>query len=206
MLQHARRVTSIIEADLNKKMVILSGPKQCGKTSIAKSLVKNESGRIYNWDIAVDKKLILAHKLEADAKLWAFDELHKYRGWRNWLKGIYDEHLDSKKILVTGSAKLDAYSRGGDSLQGRYFPHRLHPFTLGELENTKFKSIDEIPQMPTVVKASYEKSTFDLLKLGGFPEPLFSRSLKESNRWRLTYGERVIQEEIRSLEKIIELP
>src|SRR5689334_23290794 len=97
-----RRIESYLLEDLQKKMVLLAGPRQCGKTSISKKAVRQQNGAYYNWDIEKDRKALLEHQMNAAAELWAFDEVHKYRRWRNWLKGIYDEHGDQKKILVTG--------------------------------------------------------------------------------------------------------
>ena len=126
--------------------------------------------------------------------------------WRNWLKGTFDLHRDKHKILVTGSARLDFYSRGGDSLVGRYFFHRLHPFTLSELLNTKTPDIEKIPELEVETNLKDSKNILDeLLKLGGFPEPFCSGSELESSRWRSIYGTRLIREDIRDLERIFDL-
>lgn len=116
-----------------------------------------------------------------------FDELHKYIGWRNYLKGIYDQFGNEKQILVTGSAKLDFYRHGGESLQGRYHYLRLHPLSIAELGIKQTKDLIE------------------LLKLGGFPEPYFSSSEIESNRWSREYRQRLIHEDLFSLEKVSDL-
>src|SRR3989338_1066723 len=135
-----RRIFAQIKKDLAKKMVFISGPRQCGKTTLAKPLLQHASSQYYNWDIDRDRMLIQKNQLDASSKLWILDEIHKYPKWRNWLKGNYDDHHENHSFLVTGSARLDVYSRGGDSLQGRYFPHHLHPFTLGELLKTKLQN------------------------------------------------------------------
>lgn len=200
-----RRITQIIQNDLNKKMILLAGPRQSGKTSIARHFVKRQKASYYNWDIEKDRKALLQGQLNAATGLWAFDEIHKYRRWRNWLKGVYDEYGQTKKILVTGSAKLEVYSRGGDSLQGRYFLHRLHPFTLSEVLHLDFVEINDIPHLPRMQTKAGQNTLIDLLQLGGFPEPFLSGSNKEANRWRLSYGTRILREEVISMEKILEL-
>jgi uncharacterized protein len=200
-----RRIEQQIQTDLKKKMVILSGPRQCGKTTLSKDLLKQFSGSYMNWDNASMRLKIQKGDLDQSADLWVFDELHKYKRWRNFLKGLYDVSHEEHKMLVTGSARLDAFSRGGDSLQGRYYSHRLHPLTVSEIENQPCVPIDQIPHLPHGPKASTEKVISDLLNLGGFPEPFLSGSQRESNRWRLTYGSRLIQEEIKSLEGIKDL-
>ena len=49
-----------------------------------------------------------------------FDEIHKYTRWRNLMKGLYDKNKSAISFIVTGSARLDYYRKGGDSLQGPY--------------------------------------------------------------------------------------
>ena len=182
-------------------MVLLAGPRQCGKTTLAKELLKEFSGAYYNWDVEAHRKILRQSRMEESAKLWVFDELHKFKGWRNWLKGQFDLHRNEHAILVTGSAKLDLYNRGGDSLQGRYFFQRLHPFTLSELLDCRvLDSASDIPKLPIRPPSAAGRNLADLTALGGFPEPLFSGSARKAARWRMGYATRLIREEIRSIE------
>ena len=128
-----RYLEPFIHQDLARKMVFLGGPRQVGKTTLAKYLLDQTSGRYFNWDYDEDRRSILARQWTNDAPLLVFDELHKFPRWKNWLKGIYDVAGDRHAILVTGSARLDLYQRGGDSMLGRYHYWRLHPYTLDEL-------------------------------------------------------------------------
>lgn len=202
-----RQVTQQIKCDLEHKMVLLAGPRQVGKTTIAKNLIKEYSGVYYNWDEDGDRDLIIQSKLNFSKKLWVFDELHKYRSWRNWLKGKYDNFGKEHKILVTGSARLDLYSRGGDSLQGRYFFQRLHPFTLAELLETKLP--EDLNVFPLMQFDPDEKTSQDIinkmLELGSFPEPFLANSKQLAKRWRLSYGARLVREDIRDLENLVSL-
>lgn len=99
-------------------MVFVGGPRQVGKTTLAKSLLKDLKAYL-NWDVPEHRELILKRELPSNP-LWVFDEIHKYRVWRNFLKGIFDNRPPHQQILVTGSARLDYYRYSGDSLQGRY--------------------------------------------------------------------------------------
>ena len=169
---HERRILPYVKQDLQEKMVFIAGPRQCGKTTLAKHLLQQLSGRYYNWDVDAQRKDIRYSKLDEAAKLWVFDELHKYRRWRNWLKGQFDLHHPDHSFLVTGSARLDWYRRGGDSLQGRYFLYRLHPFTFSELLKEKtLTNLDELLEMSKDIAKESIQSLKDLLTLGGFPEP-----------------------------------
>ncbi|MHB8876292.1 MAG: ATP-binding protein, partial [Myxococcaceae bacterium] len=180
-----RYLTSQIQADLQREMVFLGGPRQVGKATLARSLLKDRKGYL-NWDVAKDREAILRRELPP-AELWVFDELHKFRGWRNFLKGVYDGRRRGQRILVTGSARLDLYRFGGDSLQGRYHYLRLHPLSAAELRLTK------------------ESELHDLLELGGFPEPYFGASGVEAKRWSREYRTRLLQEDVTSLERVHDL-
>lgn len=177
-----------IQKDLKKKMVFIGGPRQVGKTTLAQQLMKSlqSKGIYFNWDYDDDRRDILAKKWGHQDELLIFDELHKYPRWKNWIKGVWDVEKDNHQILVTGSARLDVYKQGGDSLLGRYHYWRLHPFT-----------IDEIPAGFTP-KDALER----LLTLGGFPEPFLDGSEREARRWRRERFERIIKEDIRDLEPI----
>lgn len=171
--------------DLRRKMVFVAGPRQVGKTTLALSLPGSRDGYM-NWDIPADRERILRGQLPAGS-LWVFDEIHKYRRWRDYLKGVYDGRTPGQQILVTGSGRLDLYRFGGDSLQGRYHLLHLHPLSVAELGLETPEDLDA------------------LLQLGGFPEPYFSASEVESRRWRREYRSLLISEEVRSLERVQDL-
>jgi uncharacterized protein len=178
--------------DLERKMVFIGGPRQVGKTTLARQVLghfKAKTGYL-NWDVPEDREKILERQLPL-GKIWVFDEIHKYRRWRDYLKGVYDAVKVSapmaRKILVTGSARLDYYRFGGDSLQGRYHYLRLHPLSSAEL------------------KISSPADFQELLKLGGFPEPYFSSSEKEARRWSREYRTRLIREDLVALERVEDL-
>src|SRR5437762_3141845 len=113
-----RRILPIVQKDLQRKMVLVAGPRQCGKTTLANAIVRAAKGHYYSWDREADRRNLRNLQLDGSSALWAFDEIHKYPRWRNWLKGVVDEFHPPHQILVTGSARLDLYGRGGDSLQG----------------------------------------------------------------------------------------
>jgi predicted AAA+ superfamily ATPase len=202
----ARRIEPVVLEDLETKMVLLSGPRQCGKTTLAKRVIERLGGAYFSWDVAAHRAALRRDELPEDARVWVFDELHKLRTWRNWLKGVFDLHGRAHPILVTGSARLDAYSRGGDSLQGRYFPARLHPFTLSELAAVAVADdVDAIPELAAPAPRDARSTLEDLLRLGGFPEPLLGGSERRAARWRRGYGALLVREEARELEQLRDL-
>ena len=178
--------TDILE-DLNKKMVFLGGPRQVGKTTLARQLLESGgAGSYFNWDYDEDRQGILKKRWRAEDTLLVFDELHKFPRWKGWIKGLYDVEGRDHRILVTGSARLDVYRQGGDSLLGRYHHWRLHPLSLDEL--------------PPGIGAP--DALARLLTVGGFPEPFLSNDPRECRRWRKERFDRVLQEDIRDLESI----
>jgi len=183
-----RYITPYILDDLHSKMVFISGPRQVGKTTLAKGILSDHfsSDGYLDWDLDEDRQDILKKRWDIDEKLLIFDELHKFPRWKTWIKGIYDVSHESHAFLVTGSARLDIYRRGGDSLMGRYHPWRLHPFTL-----------DELP------KGISPKEGFQrLMTFGGFPEPFIGGDERAARRWRRERLDRVLREDIRDLESI----
>ena len=53
-----------------------------------------------------------------------FDEIHKFKKWKSFLKGFYDTYHQKTQIIVTGSSRLKIFKPGGDSLMGRYFSYK----------------------------------------------------------------------------------
>ncbi|MDH4267882.1 MAG: AAA family ATPase, partial [Deltaproteobacteria bacterium] len=135
-----REIETAINRDLKKKMVFLAGPRQCGKTSTAKHILKQSSGKLnryLNWDSSDNREDILKENFPAGSGLIVLDEIHKYSRWRQVVKGLYDSRSNEISVLVTGSGKLEHYSHGGDSLQGRYFLHRMYPLALEEFSSSQ---------------------------------------------------------------------
>jgi hypothetical protein len=202
-----RYLVDDILRDLDEKMVFIGGARQVGKTSMAKYIAENhyKTSDYLNWDVREDRKNIIQSSFKGDAGIILFDEIHKYKDWKNYLKGQYDKHRGDFKILVTGSARLDVYRRGGDSLMGRYFYYRLHPFSLAECfeKQNLIKPLDEI----SIVNAPPEagKALASLIKFGGFPEPFLKQSERDLRRWHSQRLERLVKEDIRDLENIRDL-
>ncbi len=175
-----------IMQDLDKKIVLLVGPRQSGKTWLAKDIAKSFTNSMYlNYDQSTDRKIIEAQSWLDTTDLLILDELHKMPDWKNYLKGVFDTKPESMRILVTGSARLDVYDKLGDSLAGRYFRHRLLPFSLAEL-NQAAEPID----------------INRLLARGGFPDPYFANDLTDANRWRLQYVNSLLSTDIFEIDPI----
>ena len=188
-----KALAGLILADLREKMVLLGGPRQVGKTTLALSLLgsKRMSPRhvgYLNWDYPPNRASLIRGELPVQQGLIVLDELHKYARWRNLLTGLYDHHKGEVSFLVAGSARLDHYRKGGDSLQGRYHYWRLHPFSLNEMTAKPGKKEVDL-----------------LLRFGGFPEPLTKSKDKFWRRWQVERVQRVVHDDLRDLEQIREI-
>ena len=218
----------------HRQMVLLSGPRQVGKTTLGKMLTERFApGHYFSWDNPTHRELILkgaeeiaAHaglnRLRDNPPLCIFDELHKYRRWKDFLKGFFDRYESDTKTLVTGSASLTSFKRSGDSLMGRYFPYTLHPVSVAEYagpgaSNSERKTTglerlaaecagpdasDSIIHKPSRI----DDEKWDALwRFGGFPEPFLKAEQRFYNRWRKLRTEQLFREELRDLTRIHEL-
>ena len=183
---HRLNKDSILK-DLNKKMVLLTGPRQVGKTWLAKKIMEHYKKPLYlNYDSFEDQKTIHKQSWMDDLDIIVFDELHKMDQWKNYIKGVFDTRPPHQSLLITGSARLQEMSRSGDSLAGRYFLHTLLPFS------------------PFEIKQLHRSISFKtLLNRGGFPEPLLiSENDIEAERWREQYISSLLREDIPDFKNI----
>lgn len=200
------------------KMALISGPRQVGKTTLSRGLAKAFDQSAYkNWDETEFRRLWTkspnsvkdSFRLEKlkDSKILILDEIHKAKGWKQKLKGLYDELNLDLAIIVTGSARLNVFKKGGDSMLGRYFHFRLHPLSYGEL--TQAKSAEpEIWRADLAKKSarSFSQAPIEkLLKLSGFPEPFLSGSEKVLRIWRKGRTDKIVREDLRDLSRLQEL-
>lgn len=201
----------------NHKMAFVSGPRQCGKTTMARLMLRRRPVSVYhNWDDVTfrrewvkDPKRTVPEAVPSNTRMVVYDEIHKARQWKGSLKGIYDTLNDPADILVTGSVRLNAYRRGSDSLVGRYYHYRLHPFSLTEMRSAKTvtpdAAIDVLMHRGRRPSKSAQNDLLSLMKYGPFPEPLFAQDTRLARLWRRTRLERVIREDLRDLSRIPEL-
>jgi predicted AAA+ superfamily ATPase len=183
------------------KMAFVSGPRQVGKTTLAKALLRSPQN-YFSWDDVEFRRAFVRSQRAAlggrGAGPVVLDEIHKDRRWKTRLKGLYDVLGPGDGIVVTGSARLDIYRRGGDSLLGRYLPYRLHPFSVAE-------SSSPIAPEAVLTTPTVRFRFADLLRLGGFPEPLLGGSEARAGRWSRLRLERLLQEDVRDLRAVSDL-
>ena len=210
-----RLYNALIKQHFNEaaQMLLLAGPRQAGKTTIAKTWLGEQSGTncYLNWDNQDNRALLLQGpaaiattlgipQLQSTKAHLVFDEIHKYSHWKTFIKGFYDTYKDDCRIAVTGSAKLDIYQRGGDSLMGRYFIYRVHPFSVAEC-------LRPMPRESLIAPPiKMQREQFEVLwHFGGFPEPMLKQDQRFYNRWQLLRKQQLFREDIRDLTRIQEL-
>lgn len=186
-------------------MAFLVGPRQSGKTTTATTFQSKQTS-YWTWDDSDDRLLLRSSpanflktvvERDPDKKLLVLDEIHKGTKWRGWLKGFYDKHHDQYQFIVTGSARLNIFSRGGDSLLGRYFFYRHHPFSLGELEKAEFKN--KLFRSPVRRKGNKLQT---LLRFGGFPRPFLTARVSSHRKWVRMRKDLLLREDLRDLSKV----
>ncbi len=191
----------------HRQMVWVTGPRQVGKTTTCRAL----GDAYHNWDNLDDRRLFLSgpaavadkdgfSRLSARLPILVFDELHKYRKWKGFLKGFFDTYSEKTRLLVTGSSRLETFRRGGDSLMGRYFLYRMHPFSVAEILRT---APPDTPLHPP--SRPPEKEFKALWEHGGFPEPFLKREPTFSRKWQRLRRHQLLKEDLRDLTRIQEV-
>lgn len=187
-----RYLSGTILSDLKKKIVLLIGPRQVGKTTLAKDLMASYHRSQYlNWDVADDRRILVAQNWSPRADLLILDEIHKMPNWKGYLKGVFDGRTEGQAILVTGSARMETFRQSGESLAGRYFQARLHPFSVREwVELTDAKPDDALDR---------------LIERGGLPEPFLAEESVQAERWRQQYFTDLVREDVLEFSRVQEI-
>ena len=187
-----RSIDLQIRRDLQQKMVLLTGPRQVGKTTLSQQLLAEFPGGQYlNFDVAAHRAVIQAQSWRHSAPLLVLDEIHKMPDWKNWLKGVVDGRAPGQAVLVTGSARMDTFRQTGASLAGRYFRLRLHPVSVREWSEAS--------------QVSPQKALTHLLSRGGFPEPVLAGTEAEAQRWRADYFAGLVREDVLEFSRLHEV-
>lgn len=187
-----RSLAQDLRRDLGRKLVVLTGARQAGKTTLARQLMNAfEPAQYLNWDVPADRGLIAQHAWSTKARLLVFDEIHKMRDWKAFLKGAWDGRSKGQALLVTGSARMDTFRQGGESLAGRYHAWRLHPFSVRELMATHGVGAGQ--------------ALARLLERGGFPEPCLTELATDADRWRAQYATDLVREDALDFSRVHEV-
>jgi uncharacterized protein len=187
-----RYLDQIVLKDLASKAVVLTGPRQVGKTTLSWQLMgKLNQAQYLNWDVLADRMVLQNQSWSPAADLLVMDEIHKMPNWKTWLKGVIDARPKGQALLVTGSARMDTFRQSGESLAGRYFSFQLHPISVREWCTQEGVS-------PAI-------ALDHLLERGGFPEPCLAPNAIEADRWRAQYFTDLIREDVLEFSRLHEI-
>ena len=187
-----RYLDELVLADLSRKLVVLTGPRQVGKTTLARQLMQNlQPARYLNWDVTGDRAVLQRQSWPPTGRMLVFDEIQKMPGWKNWLKGVVDGRPADQALLVTGSARMETFRQSGESLAGRYFAYRLHPISVRE--------------WCTQQGGTAQMALEHLLVRGGFPEPCLATDSIQAERWRAQYITDLIREDVLEFSRVQEI-
>ena len=177
-----RSISESLKLDLKKKVILLVGPRQVGKTTLSKSLF--DEYEYLNYDNEKHRSQILKQQWDRSKPIVIFDEIHKMPSWKRWIKGIFDTSDNGQKILVTGSARLDTIKKMGDSLAGRHFTYHLMPLDFKEIKLNKLNTYQNI------------------IKYSGFPEPFFEATDRFQLNWQKSHNDLIIRQDLLSLDSL----
>ena len=187
-----RFIEAQVVADLRRKMVMLTGARQVGKTTLARALMPRfPESQYLNWDIPSDRAVLQRQSWNPRAGLLVLDEVHKMPSWKAWLKGVVDARSEGQALLVTGSARMDTFRQSGESLAGRYLALRMHPVSVREWCEQHGASPDDALSL--------------VLRRGGFPEPLLAENDEDAQRWRRQYATDLIREDVVEFSRLHEV-
>jgi predicted AAA+ superfamily ATPase len=187
-----RYLNDLVLNDLATKAVVLTGPRQVGKTTLSRQLMQSfGSAQYLNWDVLADRVALQRQSWNPRAGLLVMDEIHKMPNWKAWLKGVSDGRLAGQALLVTGSARMETFRQAGDSLAGRYFAFRLHPISVREW--CEQQGVDPATALD------------HLLERGGFPEPCLAADSIQADRWRAQYFTDLIREDVLEFSRLHEI-
>ncbi len=207
MNQRPRIYDAMLQLHLRefRQMAFVGGPRQVGKTTIC----RKPADLYLNYDHLPDRRLILGSpdslaiaagllELSERPRHITFDEIHKCKSWKNLLKGFFDKYEKQARIIVTGSSRLDIYRRGKDSLMGRYFLYRMHPFSVAETLHQSLPGEDVIRKPAPISEEDYAA----LWLHGGFPEPFVRRQSAFTLRWSKLRKEQLVRGDMRDVAQI----
>ncbi len=182
-----RSIAPNIGKDIKKKIVVLTGPRQSGKTTLSKSVCATFD--YFNYDDPASRLVLSDRSWDRRKDVVVFDELHKMRDWQTWIKGVFDVEGLPPGLLVTGSARMDMLRKSGDSLAGRFFSYRLHPFDVKE----------------ATAAFEPEEALRRILSFGGFPEPFLEGDSVAYARWKKSHIDVILRYDMLDLTGITDI-
>ena len=168
----------------NPFVVIISGVRRCGKSTLLKQIEKKNPGyymnfdddRLINFSVADFQKLTeIFHELYGEKQYYYLDEIQNIKGWELFAHRLRDEE---KKLYVTGSNATMLSKELGTRLTGRYLQISLYPFSFNEFIQYKKVPVYKSDNFTTEEKSRLKAAFGHYISLGGFPEYLLTENVE----------------------------
>jgi predicted AAA+ superfamily ATPase len=184
-------IERIITADIERKLenmpgVVILGPRQCGKSTLAKAMISEIGGAVYldlerPSDVSKLRDPEAFFSLNSD-KLICLDEIQRVPEIFPVLRSVIDENRRNGQFIILGSASPDLMKQSSETLAGRISYFELTPFVLRE-----------------VSEDDHSKALRRLWLRGGFPRGYLAPDERESFEWRLDFIRTFLERDIPQL-------
>jgi predicted AAA+ superfamily ATPase len=204
----------IVESLESFPVVLLIGPRQVGKSTLAQGLARGQWRARY---LTLDDPTILGAALERPDGLvqetdppLILDEVQRAPDLLRAVKLVVDRSRRRGMFLLTGSANVLTLSRVSETLAGRVAVHELHPFSWSEIHRRRptgiidrlFRARDSraaLGLFPSECPPARTAEWRKLILTGGFPQPALARSAAARKTWFDSYRQTYIERDLRDL-------
>lgn len=166
--------------------VAILGPRQCGKSTLAKKIIENHAGSIYlDLELPSDQRKLSEPELFLNRhanKLVCLDEIHRLPEIFPVLRGIIDANRHNGRFLILGSASRELIRQGSETLAGRIAYLELTPFLFTEISHR---------HDPEILARYWLR--------GGFPDSFLAGSEESGRRWRQNFIRTFLERDIPQL-------
>ncbi|HSX20844.1 MAG TPA: AAA family ATPase, partial [Gammaproteobacteria bacterium] len=196
------QTASILEALKVRRVVMLAGARQCGKTTLVKQLDHTAIYRTLDNQVLLDAaKTDPMGFIQHGNELMIVDEIQRAPILLPAIKMNVDENTAYGRFLITGSAKIQSLPTVNESLAGRIRKIRLRTLTQGEINNAAPRFLqqaftEEFNNNYTTVS---KDDCINYALVGGYPEAVFLNNLADAKQWYLDYVQSLLERDLKDI-------
>ena len=197
---------NLINALDYRRVVVVSGARQTGKTTLTEQL-KVPGIEFYTLDDTDLLDLALRDPkgfVQTQAKTLIIDEIQKAPKLISEIKRIVDKNNRNGQFLLTGSVNLQTMPSATESLAGRVKNIKLRPFANGEILRKKPVFLERAfnSDFPVSIHGYDKRAIFDLAFRGGYPEAVRIKNCNERREWHKDYLKTLIDYDLTDIANI----